>query len=248
MSPTHLGLLLAAAQAALDRDTERFYPPNAIEIIRKLFLMAHEEATFNILEFHRKAGRAEFFAQMGRLFKRNLPQHLWEIFGVEDIFEESSMNFVATAFADVVAAVREASHKMLSYSESISAVVFTQCPSQILDSSSDSDHLLTSEKHVWSGIHGNPSVQALYKMVGNSFLFALATCLASRALLGSNYTSIEIREPRETSRKVLKAIRWYPLNTTPQARLDLPAVNQADASAFLLLFIGAYATHSQHGL
>ncbi|KAJ6509701.1 hypothetical protein DFH09DRAFT_1334026 [Mycena vulgaris] len=84
-----LSLLVAAADAALQDGTIRNYPYQAVDTVRRLRLMAHEQDSVLRLELLRHAGEREFTGQMGSLLANCLPRHLWCTVGdlVQQILE-----------------------------------------------------------------------------------------------------------------------------------------------------------------
>ncbi|KAJ7470957.1 hypothetical protein FB451DRAFT_1368117 [Mycena latifolia] len=86
MSNPQLQILVAAARVAFEEHSERRYPPDALETVHKLKLMAYEESNFVRLEFFRTAGENEFYAQMSRLFANQLPRQLWYL--IEELVGE----------------------------------------------------------------------------------------------------------------------------------------------------------------
>ncbi|KAJ7470945.1 hypothetical protein FB451DRAFT_1176146 [Mycena latifolia] len=83
--PDALETLVKAATEALEVNSDRRYPADAFETVRRLRLMGHEEGHLVQFELLRNAGEKEFVAQMGRFFANDLPRHLWDF--IEELVE-----------------------------------------------------------------------------------------------------------------------------------------------------------------
>ncbi|KAJ7470956.1 hypothetical protein FB451DRAFT_1176157 [Mycena latifolia] len=111
------------------------------------------------------------------------------------------------------------------------------------------------EGSIWTDVETDHAVRNLYATIGRGFIDAIIRRLVGKALVESNYCSIENHEllsrylaSGEVSHRIMKAIRSVHLHRLPAVNIELPNVDPDDCATFLRVFVGAYATNAPHSL